>query len=82
MTTDEMLIEIVKYSYKSAGFPYVFLDYSQYFKEWSITWRNPMNFSNEKQTNAKTPNETCKKALEFIKSNPLIFTYSINQKTE
>lgn len=26
MTTDEMLIEIVKYKYKSAGFPCVFLD--------------------------------------------------------
>ena len=73
MSTDEMLIEIVKYKYESAGFPYVFLDYSQYFKTWSITWRNPMGFSNEKQTNGNTPNEACKKALEFIKNNPKIF---------
>jgi hypothetical protein len=29
MTTDEMLIEIVNYKYKSFGFPYVFVDYSQ-----------------------------------------------------
>jgi len=75
MTTDEMLIEIIKYNYKSVGFPYVFLDYSQFYKVWSITWRNPVHFSNEKQTNAPTPNEACKKALEFIKSNPSIFSY-------
>lgn len=74
LTTDEMLIEIVSYKYDSAGFPYVFLDYSQYFGYWAITWRNPMKFSNEKQAQGKTPNEACKKALEFIKNNPNIFT--------
>ena len=73
MTTDEMLIEIVSYKYKASGFPYVFMDYSQFYKVWSITWRNPCEFTNEKQTEAKTPNEACKKALEFIKSNPSIF---------
>jgi hypothetical protein len=76
MTTDEMLIEIVNYNYKSHGFPYVFLDYSQSFKYWSITWRNPAEFSNDKQANGKTPNEACVKALEFIKSNPSIFSRS------
>lgn len=74
MTTDEMLIEIVNYKYKSSGFPYVFMDYSQFYKSWSITWRNPCDFSNQEQTKAKTPNEACKKALEFIKQNPLFFT--------
>jgi len=73
LTTDEMLIEIVSYKYDSAGFPYVFLDYSQSFGYWAITWRNPVDFSNEKQTNASTPNEACKKAMQFIKDNPKIF---------
>lgn len=74
MTTDKMLIEIVKYKYKSAGFPYVFLDYNQYFKFWSITWRNPIDFINDNQTKGDTPYEACKNALEFIKNNPNIFT--------
>ena len=74
MTTDEMLIEIVSYNYESHGFPYVFLDYSKLFNAWQITWRNPVKFSNEKQTQGTTPNFACKKALEFIKNNPLIFT--------
>jgi hypothetical protein len=74
MTTDEMLIEIVKYDYKCAGFPYVFMDYSQTMKTWSITWRNPMNFTNESNKEANTPNEACKKALDFIINNPLLFT--------
>jgi len=79
-----MLIEIVNYSYKSAGFPYVFADYSQSKKKWSITWRNPMKFINEKQTQADTLNESCKKALEFISNNPQIFckiTNSIKLKS-
>ena len=74
MTTDEMLIEIVSYKYKSFGFPYVFLDYSQTFKAWSITWRNPNGFSNDDERMCKTPNEACKKALEFIINNPKIFS--------
>jgi hypothetical protein len=73
MTTDEMLIEIVKYKYKACGFPYVFMDYSQTTKTWSITWRNPIDFVNDKQTDAPTPNEACKRALEFIKNNPYLF---------
>jgi len=74
MTTDEMLIEIVKYDYKASGFPYVFLNYSDYNRKWSIIWRNPVDFNNEKQTDSDSPNEACKKALEFIKSNPSIFS--------
>ena len=74
MTTDEMLIEIVNYKYKTYGFPYVFMDYSQSYKTWNITWRNPVEFSNEKQTESATPYEACKKALDFIKSNPSIFS--------
>lgn len=73
-TTDEMLIEIVKYKYKSYGFPFVFMDYSQTFKKWAITWRNPADFNNEKQTEGATPNEACKKALKFIEDNPKIFS--------
>jgi hypothetical protein len=76
MTTDEMLIEIVKYNYKTAGFPYVFMDYSQFRKTWSITWRNPVDFVNQDTREGKNPNEACKKALEFIKSNPSIFSRS------
>lgn len=73
VTTDELLIEIVSYQYKSAGFPYVFLDYSLTFRQWEVTWRNPVKFSNERQTMGQTPREACKKALEFIKANPDIF---------
>jgi hypothetical protein len=74
MTTDEILTEIVSYQYKSVGLPFVFLDYNQMDGYWSVTWRNPIGFSNEKQTAALTPNEACRKALEFIKSNPQIFS--------
>jgi len=74
MTTDETLIEIVSYNYKASGFTYVFLNYCYFTKKWSIVWRNPINFSNGKQTEATTPNEACKKALEFILSNPNIFS--------
>jgi hypothetical protein len=74
MNTDEMLIEIVSYKYKSFGFPYVFMDYSQHYKKWSITWRNPVDFANEEFRNADTPNEACKKALDFIKNNPMLFS--------
>ena len=48
LTTDEMLIKIVEYNYKAWGFPYVFADYSKSIKKWSITWRNPTDFINEK----------------------------------
>ena len=77
-----MLIEIVSYKYKSHGFPYVFLDYSQDFKYWAITWRNPADFNNGDSgfmdklninTHSDTPNEACIKALKFIKDNPHIF---------
>ena len=73
MTTDEMLIEIASYRYKSFGFSHVFMDYSQHCKVWHITWRNPVQFSNGKQTEGKTPNEACINALNFINQNPKIF---------
>jgi hypothetical protein len=73
MTTDEMLIEIVSYKYKCSGFPYVFMDFSQSRKAWSITWRNPRDFTNEPKMEANTPNEACKKALQFINDNPQFF---------
>lgn len=76
LTTDEMLAEIVEYYYEAWGFPYVFACYSQSNKKWSITWRNPRSFMNETQTDADTLNESCKKALQFIKSNPGIFSRS------
>ena len=68
------LIEIVSYKYKASGAPYVFLDYCYSKRVWQLTWRNPIEFKNEKQTDGSTPSEACKKALEFIKSNPTIFT--------
>ena len=74
MTTDEMLIKIVSYDYKCYGFPYVFMDYSRTDNKWSITWRNPGEFTNNKDLEADTPNEACKKAIEFINSNPQLFT--------
>ena len=55
MTTDEMLIEIQKNEYKSFGFPYVFLSYSSSFNYWSITWRNPADFSNEDKIKTGNP---------------------------
>ena len=74
MNTDEMLKEIASYKYRSYGFPYVFMDYSQHFKKWSITWRNPANFTNDECRNADTPNQACKIALDFIKNNPMLFS--------
>ena len=75
MTTDEMLIEIVNYKYQSYGFPYVFLDYSQTFKTWSISWRNPIQFTNTDDRHGETPNDACKKAIDFIRANPDKFTH-------
>ena len=74
MTTEEMLIEIVSYKYKAYGFPYVFLDYCFNRKVWSITWRNPADFNNSSNEDGKTPFLACKNALDFIKSNPSIFS--------
>ena len=73
MTTDEMLIEIVSYKYDCMGFPYIFMAYSKITKTWSIIWRNPSAFINEDCREAKTPNEACKLALQFIHENPLLF---------
>lgn len=74
-TTDEMLLEIISYKYKTNIFPYIFLDYSSYFKCWCIVWRNPLEFTNEEtETKSKTPKEACEKALQFIKDNPKLFT--------
>ena len=75
MTTDEMLIEIAEYKYDASGFPHVFMDYSQHYKRWSITWRNPIDFNNSDKTKGQTPNEACKNALKFIKDNPEIFNH-------
>ena len=64
---EEMLIEIASVKYESFGFPFVCLDYSSTFNEWCITWRNPVNFTNEEvNTGSKTPTEACIKALRFI----------------
>jgi len=73
MTAEEMLIEIVKYKYKCYGFPYVFLDYCQQTGNWSITWRNPIKFTNDLDPKSKTPIEACQAALDFIKNNPTRF---------
>jgi hypothetical protein len=72
LTTEEMLIEISSYKYKSYGFSCVFLTYT--LGTWEIIWRNPHEFSNNDQTLSSTPNEACKKALEFIKNNDKLFT--------
>lgn len=72
-TTDEMLMEIAKYDYKCFGFPHFFLDYNNSSKMWSILWRNPHDFTNNHQKDAINPHEACKRALEFIKSNPQLF---------
>jgi hypothetical protein len=73
MTTDEMLIEIISYQYNTYGSQYVFLDYSYMFKTWSITWRNPVEFSNDDKLLSATPREACEKALQFINERPNIF---------
>lgn len=73
MTTDEMLIEIIQYDYKSYGFPYVFMSYSKTWNVWNINWRNPVSFVNEKQAEGSTPNEACNNAMKFIKDNPKMF---------
>lgn len=74
MTTDEMLIEIVSYKYKSHGFPYVFLDYEQFLQgEWHVTWRNPVEFNNNEIKKGSTPHEACVNALEFINNNKQFF---------
>ena len=69
-----MLQEIVEWKYKTYGFPYVFMDYSQTRKMWSITWRNPISFINDESREGKTPREACENALNFIKSNPSFFS--------
>jgi hypothetical protein len=51
MTTDEMLIEIVNYKYKSFGFPYVGL--FSITKVW-LSFGKPAEFSNKQQTEAST----------------------------
>jgi len=72
-TTDEMLLEIVQYDYKTYGYPFVFLDYDKTASIWSITWRNPVEFTNQGQTYSKTPNGACKRALDFINRNLHLF---------
>ena len=73
MTTDEMLTEIAKYKYNSYVYKQTRLVYSQTFKDWRIEWADPIDFDSASITNATTPNESCKKALEFINSNPNLF---------
>lgn len=55
-------------SYKSYGFPMVMLDYCYTFKVWSMTFRNPSNFSNP-NIQAKTPVEAVHQMFDFLKNN-------------
>jgi hypothetical protein len=54
MTTDEMLIEIVNYKYKSFGFPYVLWIILNH-KSLVYHLEKPAEFSNKQQTEASTP---------------------------
>ena len=53
--------------YKSYGFGLVFLDYNYTFKYWSMSFRNPVNFS-DPSIEAKTPIEAVHKMLDFLKT--------------
>jgi len=75
MTTDEALAEIVSYRYESNFFNKVSIHSSVRANgQWIVAWLSPVKFKNNASRYAKTPNEACLKALEFIKNNPQFFT--------
>jgi len=74
MTTDQALAEIASYRYESTFFNKVSIHSSFDHGQWLVSWSWPMKFKNESSRYAKTPNEACLKALEFIKNNPQFFT--------
>ena len=51
--------------YKSYGFPIVFLDYNYTFGWWSVSFRNPANFSNP-EIKAQTPTLAVHEMLDFL----------------
>lgn len=55
-----------KLRYKSYGFPMVFLDYQYHFKFWSMSFRNPANFS-DPNIKARTPIEAVHQMMDFLK---------------
>lgn len=53
-------------SYKSYGFPIVWIDYNYTSKCWSMTFRNPVNFSNP-NIRSKTPIDAVHQMFDFLK---------------
>jgi hypothetical protein len=66
MELNDLLEELSKFSYKSAGFPMFCLYYQPAFNYWSCYYRTPKYFQNP-QIEASSPLEACKQMKEFLK---------------
>lgn len=66
----ECMIMLSKYKYKCYGFPHVFLSHNTQSDNWSVIFRNPVNFANPGFKSA-TPIEACHLMLDFIKTLPI-----------
>lgn len=66
-TLEECLLIFEKITYESSGFPMFLLDYNYFFKYWSMSFRNPKNFS-DPNIKEETPLKACFKMLDFLKS--------------
>ncbi len=53
--------------YESYGFPVIFLDYDYSFRHWSVSFRNPVNFSNP-DIKEDDPLIACHKMLDFLRN--------------
>ena len=59
------IFESIKY--RSSGAPMVFLDYQYSFKYWSMSFRNPVSFS-DPNIKGKTPIDAVHKMLDFLRT--------------
>lgn len=64
---DECLMLFEKFTYKSHGFPVIWLLYNFHFKYWTMVFRNPVNFK-DPGIKAETPKEACYAMLDFLKT--------------
>lgn len=64
-TLEDCLVIFEGLKYESMGFPIVFLYYNYTFKCWSMSFRNPSNFS-DPNIKTKTPLEAVHKMLDYL----------------
>ena len=65
-TLEDCLVILTKIKYKSFGFPHVFLSFDSDLRmEWSVCFRNPVNFSNDWKGDID-PTEACHKCFEAL----------------